>query len=314
MVISLPHLAALGELEQFVKPVPQSWAREEDDPILPNFLMSCMLFFTVEMQTTLIVFDSLVKIFAFLPPRPQELLKLYRVSAHFRTLAKSSMLWSKLFHSTPGFQLTPNAAARGIATDEPPRGRWQGDVWDWEGNEPDATTKQSILIHYPTLYRSRLLLTRQIRSRKPNDRANIAVLRDHTDAVYCFRMVEPCPFQTPSPSPGLWLFTGSRDRSIGLWRLGAFDQRGGLGACQLGKKLDDAHSGSVLSVSFDVEMEDGRGRLVTGSSDHTAGVWEISWGADGMGNEISFERVGTLRGLGGAVLDVHLGKDRIITW
>ena len=81
------------------------------------------------------------------------------------------------------------------------------------------------------------------------------------------------------------------------------------------KTVAEAHAGSVLSLSFELGAG-GKGKMVTGSSDATAGVWDIQWGVDeerGTKQAVKVDRVGTLRGHDAGVLDVVLGRERIVT-
>ena len=58
--------------------------------------------------------------------------------------------------------------------------------------------------------------------------------------------------------------------------------------------------------------EDTRGgTLVSGSSDLTAGVWRVVFPDS---TTVEVERIGTLQGHTGGVLDVSLGRTRIATW
>jgi F-box and WD-40 domain protein 1/11 len=140
-------------------------------------------------------------------------------------------------------------------------------------------------------------------------------------------------------SSGRWMITGSRDRTVRLWRLAEIDEHGAIGETELLCVVSDAHGGSVLSLDFEVEAEDedgkGRGKMITGSSDTTAGVWRINWGDNGPGplpreshlasgtgdskqkqgnvDQPSVERIGTLRGHTGGVLDVLMGTRHYVT-
>lgn len=111
-----------------------------------------------------------------------------------------------------------------------------------------------------------------------------------------------------------WLITGSRDKSIRIWRLADLRIDGGvedIGEAQLVKVLADAHDGSVLSVKVEMSEDRTKGTMVTGSSDMTAAVWQMRCDP---GAEITVERTATLRGHEAGVLDVALSKTRIATW
>lgn len=341
----------------------------------------------------------LIQIFLHLPPTHTQLHTLSAVSHLWHELSFSPLLWSRAFHSSPGFALTPEASARGVATTMPPPGKWDGLVWDRQAEGSSTSTRESKVleknsagshgergwfgtrrhlqpnilgrsptiptspdpstsprhasesaptfpnsntiipqtrpghtqpIHYPTLYRSRVALPHHIRNPTGSHSAHISTLTHHTDSVYCLQ------------SSGRWMITGSRDRTVRLWRLAEIDEHGAIGETELLCVVSDAHGGSVLSLDFEVEAGDedggdgkGRGKMITGSSDTTAGVWRINWGDDGRGtlsrgsdsvsgtggstqkqanvDQPSVERIGTLRGHTGGVLDVLMGARHYVT-
>ena len=254
----------------------------------------------------------LVYIFTHLCASSSTLVSLSLVSRRFHNLARAPVLWSSLFHSTPGFRLAPGYQDRIVAT-AIPLSQVPNDIAthctpisnpDMLG---DSDTKPDIMMHFPTLYRSRRDLSRQIRS--PECTPQQYSLTKHTDAVYCL------DFTTP------WLITGSRDRTIRFWLFPEFNvgpqapqftsqgAKGQGGGLRLVKTVEEAHGGSILAVRL--EMKGKRGTILTGSSDMTAGLWEaemndVAW-------RVEVTRVGTLRGHVGGVLDVVLGRTRIAT-
>jgi F-box and WD-40 domain protein 1/11 len=95
-----------------------------------------------------------------------------------------------------------------------------------------------------------------------------------------------------------------------------------MGNNVLVKKISDAHEGSVLALA--VEANEEGAKVISGSSDGTAVVWDLRWrpisgGSAGDKEDASSEwkveafRKETLRGHTAAVLDVALAKDFIIT-
>lgn len=251
-----------------------------------------------------------------LPASPDDLLSLSLVSRRMCALSRSSLVWAALYHSTPGYDIVPHLARRIEASEEAPRaGQWQDHSWLPVASRSSLSraetalpsvadakdgTKPTIPVHYPTLYRSRAALQHilQYACRPPRQEA----LKEHTDSVYCVQLVTP------------WLFTGSRDRSIRIWRLPDFRLDGGVdqtGPAKLAKVLPNAHDGSVLGVKVEMNDDRTRGTMVTGSSDMTAAVWDIRCTDDG---EIEVEQVATLRGHEAGVLDVALSTTRIATW
>ncbi|RXK35033.1 hypothetical protein M231_07711 [Tremella mesenterica] len=116
------------------------------------------------------------------------------------------------------------------------------------------------------------------------DETHTENLRGHKSTVYC---VETCED---------WLISGSRDKTIRFWKMKeiplnlSYDKRikstkswGKLGSEKEKRDLiltiDNAHQGSVLALQLDAcDLErDGKGLLVSASSDGTAKVWEIDW-------------------------------------
>lgn len=67
--------------------------------------------------------------------------------------------------------------------------------------------KHSIPIHYPTLVHSHYLLTNSLRNPKPDLKIHTKLLQPAKDSVYCLKV------------RGRLLISGSRDRSLRIWRL-----------------------------------------------------------------------------------------------
>lgn len=243
--------------------------------------------------------SSLIQIFLRLAPTPEQITTLARVSRRFYALANSSQLWIHLFQTTPGFALRPDPQRRIATTERSPHGRWKGDEWVASSIPTAMHEDEEIPIHYPTLYRSRRALQRIIRGDVLSGPPHRVSLRDHTDSIYCVQVASP------------WLVTGSRDRSMRFWRLDdlrltgndATDRETRLVHC-----VDKAHDASVLSMRLELDQAGTGGTLVTGSSDMSAGIWKVE-----LGEEVAVERVATLRGHTGGVLDVALSKSRIAT-
>ena len=183
--------------------------------------------------------------------------------------------------------------------------------------------------HYPTLVRSRTTLSRLIRNPSHLHRPAFENLSRHSDSVYCLHAV------------GRWLITGSRDRSIRLWRLGAFGPTGQPRRTRLIKTIHDAHEGSVLALHFELDDGTGKGVLAAGSSDMGASVWDLDFSLEkvqgtetGEVNEVegneglltpakgvtggktrapTIKRRDTLKGHTAGVLDVLLTPRYIVT-
>ena len=258
-----------------------------------------------------------------------ELLNVSLVCRHLHDLVQAPVLWYDLFLSA-GYALTPGTLDHAVAVSDPPPGHWGEDGWvkDRPRNMDTQSTPRSkkpsplkrrltdsprfspsprksftstdndVEIHYPTLFRSRLTLQRQLHdslTHIPQSPPHQYTLSKHTNAVYCLHLAYP------------YLFTGSRDRTIQLWRLPE------LTSSELPillKSVDPAHAGSVLTMTYE-SREDGKGGLlVTGSSDQTAAVWNIVFGSKD-GDDTILERIATLRGCSRGVLGVGLSATKI---
>lgn len=174
-----------------------------------------------------------------------------------------------------------------------------------------AADRSTIPIHFPTLYRSLRHYRRTIRHPSSNHPYDTQILTDHTDVVYSVRFV------------GDWLISGGRDRTIRFWHLGDLPQNDAspckCGEAVLVKTVESDHEGSVLNLVTDISVDDGRGILVSGSSDGTAAVWTIGglsrvekWGKASE-PELKVERIATLTGHADGILAVSLSKAHIIT-
>jgi F-box and WD-40 domain protein 1/11 len=104
------------------------------------------------------------------------------------------------------------------------------------------------------------------------------------------------------------ILTGSRDRTIKAWDLAT------------GRLLGTfwGHAGSVLCLKFDGDWErngdGGPGTMVSGSSDCSVLVWQLSlFGAHGS-SEVRADVRGVLKGHGGGVLDLRMDTEVIVSW
>jgi F-box and WD-40 domain protein 1/11 len=184
------------------------------------------------------------------------------------------------------------------ATTVPPSGYWSDDTWI---RDPDTASSLSpdfdqasldqtpIRIHYPTLYHSRTILSRQLHSSCPAAAPHIQTIQAHDNAVYCLHVSHP------------WIITGSRDQRMRFWYLAPAD-----GETRLIKIIEGAHEGSILGIDMD------GGLMISGSSDMTAGIWQVE--LDGERGWVNVIRNGTLKGHTAPVLDVALSEERFITW
>jgi WD40 repeat protein len=240
----------------------------------------------------------LINILSFLPNDHKHLQIASRVNRRLNGLAQSPMLWSNLIKRTPGPVLSSQLKNRDTTTTSP--GTWDQDgVW--------IPTELHDKIHYPTLYRSRYLLNRVVRGDPLPMFASPHVDTLHfSGPIYCIH------------ASGPWLILGGKDKAIEIWRTA-------MGNNVLVKKISDAHEGSVLALA--VEANEEGAKVISGSSDGTAVVWDIKWRPmpeDSGGDEVDGEDSGpqwkvdafrkeTLRGHTAAVLDVALAKNYIIT-
>jgi F-box and WD-40 domain protein 1/11 len=209
------------------------------------------------------------------------------------SLAQSPNLWSELLLNTPGPKLSEEYKTRATTMTAP--GSWTASgVWT-----PKETSDE---IHFPTLYQSRRLLDRVVRGRPLRGLPHVDTL--HFSApIYCVYAWGP------------WLILGGKDKAIQVWRTST-------GNNELIESVPNAHDGSVLALAVDANAEGAK--MVTGSSDGTARIWDIAWGREdvgisevegepGSGWKVEVERKGTLTGHTAPVLDVALAKDFIIT-
>ena len=317
--------------------------------------------------------NRLYKIISHLPHTPHQLLSIGQLNRHFAQLAQANPFWGEVYHDMFGFTLDPTAAGRLHPSARAPSGCWRADGWEWSKDDgkqedmqdvgiltgaptcpeaseheyqdsdthptsaktahlaaPDSNAGQPrphrsrsapIPVHYPTLVRSRLTLSRLLRNPSPMHRPSFETLSRHNDSVYCVHAV------------GRWLITGSRDRSIRLWRLGAFGPKGQPRRTRLIKTIHDAHEGSVLALHFELDEGTGKGILVAGSSDMAASVWDLDfslervedegdgqegWGetptkSSGRTRAPTITRRDTLKGHTAGVLDVLLTPSCIVT-
>ncbi|OCF39328.1 hypothetical protein I317_06863 [Kwoniella heveanensis CBS 569] len=273
--------------------------------------------------------EILLTILLNLPPGLADIHTVSLISRRFYDLSRIPILWMNTFDDE-GFRLTEEAKDRGLAVEYPPEGRWAQDGLHWvvevenepkaEGDPPNTqwldsrnhhedagdddesvTVPRPIPIHYPTIVRSRFAFRQALKSAKykPSNR----LLAGHDDTTYCVK------------ETGGWIITGSRDKSIGVWRDDS--SRFSLGSGRLhdwpgpsrrttdvssslsstsdtDSDLDeaarsptagptprrlgtmpDAHERSILAIDADVNR-DGRGTIVTASSDSTVKVWKVN--------------------------------------
>ncbi|WVQ73423.1 hypothetical protein IAR50_002995 [Cryptococcus sp. DSM 104548] len=238
--------------------------------------------------------DLLLEIFLYLHT-PETLHVLSLVSKRFYNLSRAPVLWMKACDSA-GF-----CDDLGKVVKERALGVWEPSESD-EPSTADTEDGASIPIHYPTFYQTMSSLPHHIRSLNPADRPVLTTIPGHTDSIYAVQML------------GRWLFTGSRDRSIRLWRLPAASSLGkgdkSEGA-ELAAVVDHAHEGSVLSLVFECDLQ-GKGLLVTSSSDATASVWSIFLPPRPSDGPAKIEKLQTLQHPS-AVLDATLTPSHIVT-
>ena len=242
--------------------------------------------------------DRVIHVLSFLPAHHSHLLLASWVNRRLQKLTQTPKLWARLLDNTPGPRLLEGYETRG--TTMTPPGAWTSSA-TWTPNNITGVDNIKQL-HYPTLFQSRRLLDKVVRGRPLKGLPHVDTL--HFSApIYCIHAWGP------------WLILGGKDRSIQIWKTS-------IGKNELIKKVEDAHDGSVLALSVDAWQEGAK--LITGSSDGTAGVWDITWGSKkpvtsevgqptGSEWEVEVVRAEKLRGHTASVLDVALAKDFIIT-
>lgn len=294
-----------------------------------------------------------MRILAELPAKAGELTTASRVCKRLHAIAQEQVLWAHLFHAA-GFRLAPEYARRAVASMTPPGtwpdgeyvpaaperpsllspAKWLAYVYDllWPADLPLPGTgvEDAIPVHYPTLFRARCAIADEMKARGPHhiyttppadpenhdDDAPFAqaedtlvapnhlwMLTEHTAKVYTVRV------------HGSWVISGSRDRTVKLWRLPAIPCDGAKithGPSLAGSA--EGHEGSVLALEFEVtDATTGKGFMVTGSSDMTAKAWEIDWVCGEGSGGTSARVVCELRGAADRVAAVAFTDDFVIT-
>lgn len=157
-------------------------------------------------------------------------------------------------------------------------------------------------VHWQTLFHS--FVARNHLVRHPSSPSMTETQTYHSEAAYCVHVAPP------------FIFTGSRDRSIRIsLALPSSNDGASKGFLRPAYVCPDAHEGSVLSLSVDLD-EQWNGRMVSSSSDGTAKVWDLQLRPLLLGNSERSKvilEVKTLRGHEGAVLDAKMGRESILT-
>ncbi|XAO27662.1 hypothetical protein I312_106522 [Cryptococcus bacillisporus CA1280] len=246
--------------------------------------------------------DLILEILLRLPPTPQALSPISSVSKRFYNLSRAPILWTRIFNDA-GYasQLSREVLERGLGVWEGPKGQWEELTWVPETQGAIDEIKEEvpseyIPVHYPTLYRTAYTLPQHIRSLLPAHRASFSALSSHTESIYCVQSV------------GDWLITGSRDRSIKIWRLPLVNSDE---EAELVTTVPNAHNGSILGLCFEFDDKE-RGLLVTSSSDCTASIWALDLSPYTQRKSVAVSKLQTLlHPL--AVLDVALTPSSIVT-
>ncbi|KZP15850.1 WD40 repeat-like protein [Athelia psychrophila] len=201
----------------------------------------------------------------------------------WRALAGDNAVWRDLFHKRDGWVIDmPRARARGWT----PRCSIPPSVHESDYFAPLA-------LDWRALYQTRLALDHRWAHEEPQ----VARISGHADSVYCLEF------------DSTRIITGSRDRTIKVWSL------------QTGKLLSTfkGHGGSVLCLKFDQDWDVRRegdddeqkpGFMVSGSSDCSICVWDLTVGS---GGEVQAEVRAILKGHSGGVLDLRMDDQRIIS-
>ncbi|KAJ7291150.1 WD40 repeat-like protein [Mycena rebaudengoi] len=184
---------------------------------------------------------------------------------------------------------------------------------------PARTTAAPLMLDWRVLYRERLELDRRWEGTTADKwEPSVTSLSGHADSVYCLEF------------SGTHIITGSRDRTIKVWSL----RTGALLATFHG-----AHRGSVLCLKFEGLVDVGpdgeavalartsrkpvvgrgaRGFMVTGSSDCSVCVWDLSSPPPFVGDDAGEGEVrgvvrAVLKGHGGGVLDLRIDEKWIVS-
>ncbi|WVR06571.1 hypothetical protein IAU60_003603 [Kwoniella sp. DSM 27419] len=255
--------------------------------------------------------ELLLGIAIHLPPTVGQIHALSMVCTRLHHIAQAPILWIQAFAELE-YDLTDRAKTYGVAVGAAPAGRWSGLDWTSDSvagvqqgpdavfnhppcsspddgrqaTTPDAAQSDVVHIHWPTLVRSRCTLSKRLKS--PTFDPHCIVLTVHATVIYCVRVVSG------------YIISGSRDRSIRITRIPTLCKRranqeatprsstpesdrdrqascvakDGYTGGEVAYTLENAHEASVLHMALDADAE-GRGVLVTASSDCTIGVWAL---------------------------------------
>jgi F-box and WD-40 domain protein 1/11 len=231
----------------------------------------------------------------------ESLIQAERVSKQWLAVASSPHVWKGVFlrKFEPTVHVSPTPIQMGGAG----IGKFRQDG----KNAPGQNWKD--------MYRTRMTINRRWKACSPS----AIYLNGHTDSVYC------CQFDEKK------IITGSRDRTIRVWDMQTFEcvkviggpthrpvlntphsldthaqtvmNKPSLNGTQRGTDIyhvpADYHDASILCLQYDDKI------MVTGSSDHTCIVWDITGD--------NFVPMHRLRGHQAGVLDVCLDEKHIIS-
>ncbi|KAF2635744.1 WD40 repeat-like protein [Massarina eburnea CBS 473.64] len=223
------------------------------------------------------------------------------VSKHWRSVASSSHVWKEVFLQKfePTVHVSPTPIMMGGAG-----------IGKTNKNGKAAPGQD-----WKKMYQARKTINRRWKTDSPS----AIYLNGHTDSVYC------CQFDEDK------IITGSRDRTIRVWDMKTFEcvkviggpthrpqpntphqlevhtytkvNNPSLNGSAVGNEIyhvpSDYHDASILCLQYDDRI------MVTGSSDHTCIVWDITGD--------NFVPLHRLRGHQAGVLDVCLDEKHIIS-
>ncbi|KAJ6612802.1 WD40-repeat-containing domain protein [Mycena sp. CBHHK59/15] len=245
----------------------------------------------------------------------QALVVCTRVSRKWRTLANDNAVWCAAFAGRWGTPPLPASLPKAMPTavrhismlDSRMKKLPALPPSDILVPTPAPTRPAPLMLDWRVLYRQRLELDRRWEATTAAERwePSVMALSGHADSVYCLEFSDT------------HIITGSRDRTIKVWAL----RTGRLLAT-----LSDAHRGSVLCLKFEAlvravdalgegsvgDSREGRGFMVSGSSDCSVRVWELTGDTNGEGG-VRGEVKAVLKGHGGGVLDLRIDEEWIVS-
>lgn len=288
---------------------------------------------------------SLVKIFTFLPL--EDILNLRLVSKYIETMTHENAIWKSLYYAEKGWKIYEPPVPEIRESSRRMSTPWHGPNWISKGKaavfdrpaspsnmitsfkdtvkitettvhspmkgietaskkenleSPISPCYQDLIsqpINWTQVYMERTILEKRWLE---GEATSSICFSAHTEAIYCCQLIHER------------IITGSRDKTVKFWSTSP----GSAEPPALVYSINDAHTMSVLCLQVDpVGGQEGKGFMVTGSSDATVGVWDLKGvlllkPGDKCKNKP--KKIKTLNGHDGGVLDIVFNEEKILSW